>query len=551
MTPLDRPTAHRAGPAGDVLATFEDAPVLLAECAGPELRIVTANRLFRSLFGDPDGRLIGRAFAEVATDVGGRLAATALAEVYRTGVAVTDVEWRFPADRGPDGRRHPRHLGFSALPVHHPDGALRGVLVTGVDVAADARSGEPIGPPGAGPERPTVLTLHQHILPAALPVPSGARLGAHHVVADADHGGGGDWFEAMTLPDGRIALAVGDVAGHGPAAAAAMSRLRAVLQDALLGGATIEQAVARLDAFAALAPATRAATVALAVLHPATGVLLHLSAGHPPPLVCAPGLRSRMLDRASGGPLGVRAGPPTVSTTTVEPGGVVLLYSDGLLERAGRAHSEGLRELAGVAASAVLQHAAGGPATVPDRVCATVVERMTRAGRHDDVTVLAAHVLPLPTPTWEISIGAPSALSDLRAGFARWLDDLGVTRQEARALALAVAEVATVALGHGLRPAVVDVWADLDDRGTVHVSVTGRGRWTSGEAGASGTDGLGPARAVVDELDVVAAETGSTVTLRHGVHHDTAVGPGAPAAHGARSPGPAPPRTQGLPHSPR
>ncbi|MGQ0575543.1 MAG: SpoIIE family protein phosphatase [Pseudonocardia sp.] len=518
-----------AGGAADVAAAFEDAPLLLAEYAGPELRVVAANRATRILLGG--GAVIGRPLAEVAPELGGELVVETLAEVYRTGVAVTDVEWRVLRDRGADGQMRPRYLTFGARPVHHPDGSVRGVLVAGHDVTDQVEAHDAERAAGHRADHQIVLTLQRHLLPDALPVPSGARLAARYRVANAERHAGGDWFDALTLPGGRIALAVGDVVGHGPAAAAAMSRLRPVLVEALAGGASIDQAVARLDAFAAGSPATRAATLSLAVLHPATGVVQHASAGHPPPIVCGAGLPSRPLRQSPGGPLGVRAAPPTVATTTIEPGATLLLYSDGLVERAGRTLDAGLVELGTVAQAAARPRGPGDPAAVPDRVCRAVVERMCRGGHTDDVAVLAVHVLPAATAPWAMSIGAARDLADLRAQLTAWLDELGATAQDVLALELAVSEAATNALVHGHgSTCTVDVWADLDDRGTLHVTVTDQGTWAPADVERRGPDrdsrgrGLALIRAMVDELDIVSGVRGTTLTLRRALRHATSVG---------------------------
>jgi anti-sigma regulatory factor (Ser/Thr protein kinase) len=171
------------------------------------------------------------------------------------------------------------------------------------------------------------------------------------------------------------------------------------------------------------------------------------------------------------------------------------------------------------------------PAADADRICALVVERMTRAGHADDVTVLAAHLLPAPTARWTMSIGDVTELADLREEFSDWLDELGATAQDVLALELAISEAATNALVHGQgHDAVADVRADLDDGGTVHVAVTNRGGWIPGDVDRLARGpvfrgrGLALIRAMVDGLDIVSTGSGTTVTLRRALRHATSVG---------------------------
>src|ERR1700678_610727 len=105
--------------------------------------------------------------------------------------------------------------------------------------------------------------------PTALPVLPRARIAARYLVAAPGQPAGGDWFDAIPLAGGRIALVVGDIVGQGVAASAAISQLRAVLAELLTAEADLIRVLERTDAFAARTPALRAATLALAVLNPA------------------------------------------------------------------------------------------------------------------------------------------------------------------------------------------------------------------------------------------------------------------------------------------
>ena len=203
-------------------------------------------------------------------------------------------------------------------------------------------------------DRGIVAVLQEALLPTALPVLPRARIAARYLVAGQEQAAGGDWFDAIPLADGSVALVVGDVVGHGVAAAAAMGQLRAVLAELLAAEADLGTVLERADAFAARRPALRAATLALAVLDPAGGTLRYTTCGHPPPLVIGIDGAARYLEGTGTGPLGTGS-PPVLATSVLAPGELLMLYSDGLVERPDRTIAEGMAELAVAAAGAVAE----------------------------------------------------------------------------------------------------------------------------------------------------------------------------------------------------
>ena len=148
---------------------------------------------------------------------------------------------------------------------------------------------------------------------------------------------GGDWFDSIALDDGRVLLVVGDVVGHGLDAAAMMGRLRSGLS-ALTGQESDPgRLLAMLDHYARHTGDADYTTVCCAVIDPVTGTLTHASAGHPPILVVDADGTSRWLDDGRSMPLCVGA-PGTAARqsaeTVVGEGSMVVLYTDGLVERA-------------------------------------------------------------------------------------------------------------------------------------------------------------------------------------------------------------------------
>src|SRR5258708_37819858 len=174
-----------------------------------------------------------------------------------------------------------------------------------------------------------VLALQEALLPAALPVLPRARIAARYLAAGQEQAAGGDWFDAIPLDGGGVALVVGDVVGHGVAAVAAMGQLRAVLTELLAAEDDLGHVLRRIDAFAARMPSLRAATLALMGLDPATGTLRYTTCGHPPPLVIGLDGNARYPEGTGTGPLGIGC-PPALASGRLTPGEPVLLYGGGL-----------------------------------------------------------------------------------------------------------------------------------------------------------------------------------------------------------------------------
>jgi anti-anti-sigma factor len=365
--------------------------------------------------------------------------------------------------------------------------------------------------------RGIVAELQEALLPTALPVLPQARIAARYLVAGQEQAAGGDWFDAITLDGGAVALVVGDLVGHGLTASAAMGQLRAVLAELLAAEDDLSRVLRRTDAFAARTPSLRAATLVLVVLDPATGTLRYTTCGHPPPLVIGMDGKARYLEVTGTGPLGTGS-PPVLASSALAPGELVLLYSDGLVERPGRTIAEGMGELAVVAADAA---ANGADPDAAERVCQLSVEVLTRTGHTDDITALAAQWLADAVPPLQLAL--PSTRSSLTTGrdaFADWLSRLDAAADDWEALHLAMVEVITNAIEHAYpqeASGTIELDASLGSDGSVTCLITDHGTWRPPDpADADRGHGLMVAGHVVDKLLVShPAAGGTTVTLRH------------------------------------
>ena len=141
-------------------------------------------------------------------------------------------------------------------------------------------------------EHDLALTLQQALLPDGLPRAEGLELAVRYLPTAEGAAAGGDFYDALKLTGGRIGIAVGDVVGHGPVAAAAMGQLRGALRAYALEGRSPGRVLQLLSRYADGVPGARGATVAYAVVDPAAREVRYASAGHPPPLLLAPGTPS-------------------------------------------------------------------------------------------------------------------------------------------------------------------------------------------------------------------------------------------------------------------
>ncbi|MEU7474682.1 GAF domain-containing SpoIIE family protein phosphatase [Lentzea sp. NPDC042327] len=198
-------------------------------------------------------------------------------------------------------------------------------------------------------ERAAATLLQESLLPARLPSTEGWELAARYVPG-AESGVGGDWYDVFDLPGGRMGVVIGDVVGNGLKAAVVMGRLRSALRAYALEYADPAVVLAKLDRKASHFEHETMATVAYAVIDTATHHMSLAVAGHLPPVIAQPGAEARFADVPVGPPVGFDLGSSGRRATEVElaPGSLVVLYTDGLVERRDQDLDDGLERLRGV-----------------------------------------------------------------------------------------------------------------------------------------------------------------------------------------------------------
>ncbi|OHV33805.1 serine/threonine protein phosphatase [Parafrankia colletiae] len=209
-----------------------------------------------------------------------------------------------------------------------------------------------------------VETLQRAILPPQLPRVDGVQLAARYLPAGRDVGIGGDWYDATVLPDGTLALAIGDVGGHGLRATALMAELSHSARAYALHGLSPAAITTQLSANLARSGSEILATAVIAHLDPATARFTWSCAGHPPPLHLAGSDGGpRYLSDVHGPMLGVLSDHHYGQSSLTLTGPGLLLYTDGLVEQRGVSISTRLAALAAASAARLSGTAARLPGT--------------------------------------------------------------------------------------------------------------------------------------------------------------------------------------------
>jgi hypothetical protein len=200
-------------------------------------------------------------------------------------------------------------------------------------------------------ERGIAETLQRSLLPSRLPELAGVHVTACYLPASTSVQVGGDWYDVVELPDGRVGVSIGDVAGHGVQAAAVMGQLRSAVRAYAMQGLSPAAILTQLNRLVAALGGEHLATGLYLLLDPATGDVCVASAGHPPVLAVPERGRPHLLDVDPGLPLGVLDDVQFSEThATVRPGTTLVAYTDGLIERRGQDLEDGLRRLIETAA---------------------------------------------------------------------------------------------------------------------------------------------------------------------------------------------------------
>ncbi|AYY13516.1 GAF domain-containing protein [Actinobacteria bacterium YIM 96077] len=230
-------------------------------------------------------------------------------------------------------------------------------------------------------ERSATESLTESLKPPVLPRIDGLDLRARNVPGGVVQTVGGDWYDAIELPDGQVTVVVGDVMGHGLPAASGMGQLRAALRALALANPEPSAVLSGLDRLVEGGGSVEMATVVYLLLDPAEGVVRLGDAGHLPLVRIPPEGRLELIDSGTDTtPIGV-AEPRHTRRIDLTPGEVLVAFTDGLVENRSRGVEEGVGELL----SCLEDHRKDPLEPMLD----AVVERLRTVGPSDDLTILA------------------------------------------------------------------------------------------------------------------------------------------------------------------
>jgi integral membrane sensor domain MASE1/anti-sigma regulatory factor (Ser/Thr protein kinase) len=352
-------------------------------------------------------------------------------------------------------------------------------------------------------------TLQRGLLPDRLPEVPGIGLAARYVPAGAEMAVGGDWYDVVELPSGRIGLAIGDVAGHGPRAASTMGQLRMALRAYALEEPSPAEVVRRLDRLVSRLLMSEIVTLVYLVLDLDSGMVQFANAGHPPPLVVRAGDQISFLEDGLGPPLGCDdPGLPAEARFRLVPGSTLLLFTDGLVERRGTSIDEGLQRLATVAMDCGQDIEA-----FCDQLLCSMVEDDTA----DDVALLVIRPLPLTGRPLLRVPAEPRVLAPLRQTLRRWLRESDADPHVANDILLACGEVCTNVIEHayGAKEGPLEISLDVRD-GTAEVTIRDQGSWRP-SSGVHGGHGLPLIQELMESVELAGGPDGTVVRMRRRV----------------------------------
>ncbi|MFN2459210.1 MAG: SpoIIE family protein phosphatase [Candidatus Velthaea sp.] len=363
-------------------------------------------------------------------------------------------------------------------------------------------------------ERTTADALQRAMLPAQLPILPDLRFSASYSAASESQRVGGDFYDAFTLPDGRVAVTIGDVTGHGLEAAVIMGEIRQALRAASFDRSEPSAILDRASRLLVASGRTVFVTAIFGVLDTETGMFAYSTAGHPPPLLFD---GARVVRLASSGlPIGLREDDGVDFSLVLHAPCTLILYTDGLLEF-GRDLDEGERRIE--AAVGALAPAA------PDHLASAIMKRVLANDQAtDDIAILTATIarfakqLPGDTRTWRFLSTDARAAAIAR----REIGELVARTHPGERFAAELAFGELVANVVRYAPGPLTARCALDPDGAASISVEDTGHGFTGAPSAAAADefaergrGIALLRALCEDVRIgKAAGGGASVSVR-------------------------------------
>ena len=347
--------------------------------------------------------------------------------------------------------------------------------------------------------------MQRSLFPRPLPEFPGVSLAARYWPAAAAPLGG-DWYDAFMLPTGTLGLVMGDVVGRGFRAAALMAQLRSALRAYAFDGNEPWDLMIKLNVLLRRIDPGASATLLYLEFDSDAGRMRLASAGHLPPLLRRDG-EATFVELPPAVPLGVIANPVYDDLVLeVHPPMELVLYTDGLMERAGEALEDGFERLRAAGSS---------DSSGPDELAERLVSALLPEGAAtDDAAVMVLALHPLPEELEVTMAAEPESAPLLRRILRRWLREHGASPDEVEELTLACGEACANAIEHAYPPEARSffVGANVDD-GEIVMRIQDWGTWRP-PRGAHRGKGMTLMEGLTDSVAIEGGDEGTTVTLR-------------------------------------
>lgn len=356
-------------------------------------------------------------------------------------------------------------------------------------------------------ERQAAATLQRAFLPGIVPQVPGAEVDAAYLPGTQEAWVGGDWYDVFQLHDGRVALSIGDVVGHGLTAAVVMGQLRQAMRTAAMAEAEPAGVLDRAHEVLAMGADTDAmATAIFGVFDPVELAFTYAAAGHPFGMVCT--TEGAIEPMASGeGPLGIDAYTPrTTRRLSLPLGALLVLYTDGLVETARDIPEDAVlhRVVRAAAREGGTGHAH------------RILEGMLQ-GRPatDDIAVITLAVEAVPADRLELLFRAePRSVRLAREALRQFAARLGLTDGQGRRAGVALSEAVNNVVEHAYGASVgtvrVRAW---QEEGWLRVEVEDEGQWRAPRPDEGRGYGIPTMRAMTDTVEIDRSPSGTLVRL--------------------------------------
>lgn len=357
--------------------------------------------------------------------------------------------------------------------------------------------------------------LQRALLPDVLPVVPGAKLHWAYRPATDESEVGGDWYDAFALADGRYALSIGDVAGHGLEAATVMGEVRQALRTAAVGEQSPAAVLEHMNRVINLRQGIGMVTAMFAYYVPESRELTYAVAGHPPPILTIADGFSGVLP-GGGLPLGVDSAiGATDWTFTLPTRSCIVLYTDGMTEYS-RDALAGEQQLVSASARSFELDPENPAIALQERVFNAAVNR-------DDAAILTLSCTEGSTLASMRFSAIPLAAPVIRALLHRFCDEISLTPAQRFSIITAVGEAIANAVEHAYRgdpaPGYVYVRAHTDDE-NITIEVEDHGRWRPFQRREERGRGIVLMHELMDRVRITSSQERTIITLVLNRHHE-------------------------------